>query len=166
MRPLPCPTLSNDYSNCLPDMAFHFPLAAVLKFRESLERREYLALVRIQHEIMAIEAQLRQIEEWRLKAVEQREADLAKGVPSIYLQEEFRREVVLEQRRDAVKTKLEQTRALHSAHLKTYQEARRKREVIDELRKRGFEAYTREQAKRQQAVMDDLFLSRRQRGEK
>ncbi|HXY13107.1 MAG TPA: flagellar FliJ family protein [Terriglobales bacterium] len=144
-------------------MPFHFPLAAVLKFRESLERREYLALVRIQHEIMAIEAQLRQIEEWRLAAVQRREADLAKGVASVYLQDEFHREFALEQRRDALKVKLEETKLRHTAHLKSYQEARQKREVIDELRQRGLEAYTRQQAKRQQAVMDDLFLSRRRR---
>ncbi len=166
MKPLPCPTLASDCFNCSANMPFHFSLAAVLKYRETLERREYLALVGIQHEIMAIEAQLRQVEEWRLAAVQHRETDLAKGVPSVHLQDEFHRELALEQRRDALKLKLEETKARHSAHWKSYQQARQKREVIEELRKRGLEAYTREQAKRQQAVMDDLFLSRRRRSDK
>jgi flagellar export protein FliJ len=147
-------------------MPFHFPLAAVLKFRESVERREYLALVRIHHETMAVEAQLRQTEELRLAAVQHREADLTKGVPSVLLQDEFHREFALEQRRDALKGKLKEIKLQHAAHLKSYRDARQKREVIDELRKHNLEAYTRKQAKQQQAAMDDLFLSRHRRTDK
>jgi flagellar biosynthesis chaperone FliJ len=81
------------------------------------------------------------------------------------LQADFERELGLEQQRDAIRMKLEGLKLRQKQHLKSYEIARQKREVLDALRKRQFEAYTREQARHQQAVIDDLFLSRRKRNE-
>ena len=146
-------------------MPFQFSLAGVLKFRESTEQREYLALERIHQEVVHMEARLRQIEEWRQAAAQRREADLAEGIPSIHLQGDFQQELSLEQQRDAFQGKLQELKAKRQIHLKAYQKARQKREVIAELRTRQENAYDREQAKRQQNLIDDLFLSRRKRGE-
>jgi flagellar export protein FliJ len=49
--------------------------------------------------------------------------------------------------------------------LAAYQLARRNRETLEKLREKQFDLYTREQAKREQAVIDDLFLSRRGRSQ-
>jgi flagellar export protein FliJ len=144
-------------------MSFRFPLAAVLKFRENMEQREYLTLEKIHQEIAAVEAQLQQIEEWRLAAIQQRETDLGVGIASIHLQADFEQELALEQRRDALQVKLQDLKLKRRHHLKAYQVARQKREVLDELRTRQFNTYTKDQAKRQQAMVDDLFLSRRRR---
>jgi flagellar biosynthesis chaperone FliJ len=49
-------------------------------------------------------------------------------------------------------------------YLASYELARRNRETLEKLRAKQLEAYVREQGKREQAVTDDLFLSRRRRG--
>jgi flagellar export protein FliJ len=138
---------------------------AVLRFRENIERREYVALERIQQEMAILQEQLRRIEQWRAMAVQRRETDLAEGVAAIHLQGDFEQELALERQRDALQVKRERLTLDQKQHLNSYKIARQKREVLDELRKRQFEAYAREQARRQQAVMDDLFLSRRKRNE-
>ena len=146
-------------------MPFQFSLAAVLKLRESVEQHEYLSLERIHQEVAHLEAQLRQIKEWRQAAAQRREADLAEGIPSIHLQGDFQQELSLEQQRDAVHVKLQELKAKRQIHLKAYQKARQKREVLAELRTRQQDAYQREQSKRQQNMIDDLFLARRKRSE-
>jgi flagellar export protein FliJ len=146
-------------------MPFIFSLAAVLQFRQNLERQQYLALEKIHQEIAHLETQLVRIEEWRKAAAQQREADLKEGVPAMYLQGDFQQELSLEQYRDILQSKLRDLRTKRQQHLKIYEKARQKREVLEELRTRKLAVYTREQGKREQSRIDDLFLARRKRGE-
>ena len=144
-------------------MPFQFTLAAVLIYRESLEHREYVALEQIQQEITRTEAQILQIEEWRGVAAQQRAAELARGVRSVQLQQAYEYEVALERHRDFQQGKLRELKARLQQQLKSYEQARQKRRVLDELRSHQFEAYTRIQARRQQHLLDELFLARRRR---
>jgi flagellar FliJ protein len=146
-------------------MAFRFSLAGVLKLRESIERREYLALERVHMEIAYAEAQLREVDELRSLLVERRQTELAAGIPAIQLQGAFEQELALEHRRDALKLKLEELVAQRQEHVKAYELARQKREMLDDLRARQLDAYLRNRAKREQSAIDDLFLSRRKRGD-
>lgn len=146
-------------------MSFRFSLAGVLKLRENVERREYLALERIHMEIAYAEAQLRDVDEWRSVLAERRQAELAEGIPSIQLQGVFDQELALEHRRDTVKRNLEELVAKRQQHVKAYELARQKREMLDQLRARQLDAYLRNRAKREQSAIDDLFLSRRKRGD-
>jgi flagellar export protein FliJ len=144
-------------------MSFHFSLATVLKLRETIERREYLALERILMEIAYAEAQLREVDEWLSLVVQRRQADLAEGLPSIHLQGLFEQELALEHRRDALRLELEKLMVKRQQHVKAYELARQKREMLNELRARQLDAYTRNRARREQSAIDDLFLSRRKR---
>jgi len=146
-------------------MAFQFSLAGVLKLRESVERREYLALEKIHMEIAHTEAQLREVHELRSQLEERRQAELAEGVPSIQLQGAIEQELALEHRRDAIKAKLKELDAQRQQHVKAYDLARQKREMLDDLRTRQLDAYLRNRAKREQSAIDDLFLSRRKRSD-
>jgi len=144
-------------------MAFRFALAAVLKHRESLEQREYLALEKTQQEILQTKAALHQCEERRSAATRRREADLRRGVTSVHLQAAYGEETALEGQGEKLRAQLRQLQAQWQNCLKAYELARRNRELLDELRLRQLGAYRREQAKREQASSDDVFLSRRRR---
>jgi flagellar export protein FliJ len=146
-------------------MPFQFSLAAVLIYRESLEQREYIALEQIQQEITRTEAHLLQVEEWRATAAQMRAAELARGVHSVQLQQAYERELSLERYRDLQQDKLRELKNRRQQQLKSYEVARQKRRVLDELRGHQFEAYTRSQARRQQHLLDELFLVRRRRSQ-
>jgi flagellar export protein FliJ len=145
-------------------MPFQFPLAAVLKYRESIERMEYLALETIQLEIARTEAHISQVDDWRRLASEHRAAELARGVASIHVQGAYEHELALERYRDLLQNTLKELRKNLQQHLKTYEVAHQKREILDQLRGRQLDSYNRSQAKRQQSILDDLFLARRNRG--
>ncbi|MGA8153924.1 MAG: flagellar FliJ family protein [Terriglobales bacterium] len=146
-------------------MAFRFTLAAVLVYRESLEHREYIALEQIQQGITRTEAQILQVEEWRTTAAQQRAAELARGIHSVQLQQAYEHELALERQRDLLRDKLRELKSRLQQQLKTYELARQKRRVLDELRGHQFETYTRDQARRQQYLLDELFLARRRRSQ-
>lgn len=144
-------------------MPFEFSLAAVLKYRESVEHMEYLALEAIHLEVAQAEALIRQVDEWRLMASEHRAAQLARGVASIHLQGAYEHELALERYRDSLQGKLKELRQALRQHFKAYEAARQKREMLDKLRSHQLDRYNRWLAKRQQSTLDDLFLARRTR---
>jgi len=144
-------------------MAFQFRLAAVLRYRESLEQREYLALQRIQMEIAQTEAQIQQCQERYTAARMHRETELARGIASIHLQAVCEEEFALEKHLEKLQAQRKALEGKRQQCLKTYQLARQKREVLDHLRMRQLDAYRRAQAKRQQNTLDDIFLSRYRR---
>jgi len=144
-------------------MAFQFSLAAVLKYRESLEHRAYLTLERTHQEVARTEAQILQVDDWRRTAAEQRAADLARGVTSIHLQGAYEYELALERYRDLLVGKLKELKVRLQRELKLYETARQERRVLDELRSHKLEAYVRGQNRREQHFLDELFLARRKR---
>jgi flagellar export protein FliJ len=144
-------------------MSFHFPLAAVLRYRESIEQREYYALERTQQEIVRVEARIEEVEEDCSKATQDRAAELAHGIRAAHVQSAYEYQTALEQQRDALLALLQELKTKWRQQLSSYDVARRSRETLDKLREKQLDAYNREQAKREQAVMDDIFLSRRGR---
>jgi len=145
-------------------MPFQFSLAAVLKYRESLEQREHLALERIQQEIVRVEARIRQVEQDCSQATQSRAAELSHGTRAADVQSAYEYQIALEQQREALFALLQELRIKWRQQLASFEVARRNRETLEKLREKKFEAYSHEVAKREQATMDDIFLSRRGRG--
>jgi flagellar export protein FliJ len=145
-------------------MPFHFPLAAVLRYRESMEQREHLALERLQQEIARIEARMRQIGEDRSTATQALLADLTRGTRAAELQTAYEYQRALEQQQEAFETLSQELKKKWRQQLVIYELARRNCETMENLRQRQLNAYSRQQAKREQSVIDDLFLMRRRRG--
>jgi flagellar export protein FliJ len=146
-------------------MSFHFPLAAVLRYRESIEQREHLALERLQQAIAGAEVRMRQIGEDRSTAAQTLLADLARGTRAAEVQSAYEYQRVLEQQQEALQTLSQELKKKWRQQLVTYELARRHRETMENLRQKQLDVYSREQAKREQAVIDDLFLMRRRRGQ-
>ena len=145
-------------------MSFKFPLAAVLRYRESIEQREYFALERTQQEIARTEARIYETEQDCAKAARDRAADLAKGTRAADVEAAYEYQTALEQQLEALRALLQQLKMTWRQQLASYSAARRNRETLEKLRDKQLDAYSREQAKREQSVMDDIFLARRGRG--
>jgi len=141
-------------------MAFRFSLAAVLKYREALEQRELAALERVQSEIALLEVQIHTAEGDLCRLEQHRDEELHRGMPSVHLQDAIAQEHALNHLKKELTDKQEEQKARRQEILKAYEEAHQKRQLLDKLRARRFDQYSREQAKAEQAAIDDLFLSR------
>jgi flagellar export protein FliJ len=144
-------------------MSFRFPLATVLRYRESIEQREHFALEKLQIEVAGVTVQIRQTEEACTTAAETRAAKLAQGIRAVELQFAYEYHHALEEQLDAFRKLLRELKMKWSQQLACYQLARRNRKTLEKLRDNQLEAYNRERAKHEQATMDDIFLSRRRR---
>jgi len=138
-------------------------LAAVLRYRESIEQREYLALESIQRDIIRVETLIREVEEAHSVAIQNRAKDLTRGSRAGEIQSDYQYQKTLEQRRGAQESLLMELRIRWRQQLASYDLARRNRETLDKLREKQLDAFNREQTKREQNILDDLFLSRRGR---
>ena len=145
-------------------MSFQFPLAAVLRYRESIEQREHLALEKIQQDIVRVELRISQAENDCSAASQNRLAELAHGTRAAVMQSAYEYQRALEQQLEALQSVLQELKIKWRQQLSCYEVARRNRETLEKLREKQLEAYRREQTKREQAVIDDLFLARRGRG--
>jgi flagellar FliJ protein len=144
-------------------MAFRFSLATVLRVRESIEKREELALQRIQFEIAGV---LRRIEELSAEITNRhndRNMAMQQPVPAYILQSilsevneaiEKRQTLVdslqmLEHERDKRKT------AYHTAHTN--------RQMLTDMLTQQQNAHEQEQVRSQQKSIDEIFVTRSQR---
>jgi flagellar export protein FliJ len=146
-------------------MSFRFSLAAVLRYRESIEQREFFALDRLQQEITRVDLRIHEVESEYSTATQNRTAELAQGIRAAELQATYEYQRALEQQLEGLRARLQELKVKWRQQLAAYQLARRNRETLEKLREKQFDLYTREQAKREQAVIDDLFLSRRGRSQ-
>ena len=145
-------------------MSFEFSLAAVLRYRESIEQREYFALEKTQQEISHLEARIRNVEQECSTAAKGRASDLAMGIPAADVQSGYEYQTALEQQIEALRNVLKELKIKWRQQLLSYEAARRNCETLEELREKQLHVYDREKAKREQSAIDDLFLSRRGRG--
>jgi flagellar protein FliJ len=144
-------------------MAFRFSLAAVLNLRKSIERQEYLNLEKIHQEIAKAENQITEAAQRKSELQQSRDTQLTESMPSIMLQSLYEQVFALEKHMDALKLVLAELATKKEKQIKVYTEARQKREVLESLREKQYAAYVLEDNKRQQTLMDDLYLARLKR---
>ena len=144
-------------------MTFRFKLDAVLRFRESVEHTEELALHRLVREIGDVELELHQIDIKQVRLREQRERDLARKLPAVHLIEISERESKLDKMAAALRSRLQQLEIQRIKQLAIYQTAHQDRQILSELRDRQRDANQSEQRRQEQKMLDDLFLARSRR---
>jgi len=142
-------------------MAFRFPLSPVLRLRENLERREFLALQALYSQTAEVRSDIKALDQTLAQARSQRSAQLLEGVPAAYLHFVLEGEARVALRRQALTVKLAELQSKVKEQIAKYQQARQKRETLEELRRQQFEKYAREEATREQQAGDELFLLRR-----
>jgi flagellar export protein FliJ len=141
-------------------MPFRFSLEGVLSFRKNVEHAEELALNKILQEIATAHQQLHRLQSDHRSLREQRDRDLSKAQPAVYLQELAEKEQYIERAIEIVETQLRELDTKREAQLAVVRAAQQDREVIDEVRKQKQKIYQLEQNRREQKTLDDLFLSR------
>lgn len=144
-------------------MAFRFPLATVLRVRESIEKREERALQRIQAEIARM---LRQIEELGAQIAQAhiaREQALQEPMPAIQLQTMLWEANADTERKATLLNELKLLERQRDEQMSVYRAAHRDHETILNMMHKQRDAYDQEQARTQQKYLDDIFIARRHR---
>ena len=142
-------------------MPFRFSLSAVLRLRESLERREYLALQALHAQVAETRSDIKALEQKLVQARIQRSNRLQEGIFAAHLQLELAGETRIEHKRQTLLGKLAELQSQVKEQIGRYRHARQQRETLEALRRKRFEEYAREQAVREQQASDELFLLRR-----
>ena len=144
-------------------MAFRFPLAILLRFRQSVERREELALQRISHEIVQCQRKIDQLDARIAEAERARTEALKQPISAFQLQSMLSdARLAVESRRTLIDllVPLEKKRI---EQLAVYQAALRDRKILSELESKRLEAYKIEKERTQQKQVDDIFAARAHR---
>jgi flagellar export protein FliJ len=144
-------------------MSFRFPLAAVLRIRESLEHKEQLALEQCYQRIYSIQKRLSEHDEQLTAILTEYEARLIRGTKAVDLHVLIEQRVQIERERERTHKQLEEAQNRLREQMEHYRTARQKREILGHLRDTRFEDYQRREAFLEQKTRDDLFLLRRQR---
>jgi len=145
-------------------MPFRFSLEGVLSFRKNVEHAEELALNRILQQIATTHQQLQSMQTDHRMLREQRDRDLAQAQPAAYLAELAEKEQYIERAIEIMQRQLRELDNKREAQLVALRAAQQNREILDEVRKQKRDTYQREQNRREQKTLDDLFLSRIKNG--
>jgi flagellar export protein FliJ len=143
--------------------AYRFALAPVLTLRKSMEEHELRLLEKLQHEITHTVQQLEMLTACQQATVHARERELAPGTSAAQLQ--FLEQVLrrLQEGRLALERMLAELQTCRQQQLASYETAKRKREVLSDLRDRQRKAHDAQVERQEQRVTDDGFLARSRR---
>jgi len=145
-------------------MTYRFTLAPVLKLRQSIEERGLHLLEQTQHEIAHTVQMLETLRRQADSEMAQREQALESGVAAaaLHFSEQLRRGLGEQVR--ALEKKLAELQIRREQQLKGYEDAKRERQVLSDLRNRQQEAYEARADYQRQRLTDDSFLARRKPG--
>lgn len=145
-------------------MGFRFTLASVLRFREGIEKREELALQKVQFEMARVRRRIDELTEELGKAGSEREAAMQSWMQAFRLknlQDEMNAAVEL---RQTLLESLATLKRQSEEQMKIYQAARVNRRMLTDLEKHQRETWEQNQLRIEQKRQDDVFTSRLQRG--
>lgn len=144
-------------------MGFKFSLASVLRFRESVERREALALQKAHLEVARVRHHIDKLTANIMETLDEREKTLRNPTPAHQLQ-------YLQAEMDAaVDAKRSLSETLHTLNIKRdqqmnlYRIARGNRQMLSNLFDQQLNAWEQEQLRTEQKELDDIFAARTQR---
>jgi flagellar export protein FliJ len=144
-------------------MPFHFPLQAVLHFRQSLEHQQELHLRAANQRVAGARHLLEQIDARIREAHSHQTQQMTNGTTAGELQFLLVCESTLSRRRREQEQELTRQEKLRDDQREMFQQARRRRETLDRLQDRRLRIYHLESARREQRDMDNLFLLRREK---
>ncbi len=142
-------------------MAFRFPLEAVLRVRQGLERQQELRLQEANQLVALLRQQIEKVHSEAENIVAQRWPQFKSGVSAAELQFDGLCHLALSERRRNLEKQLHEAEALRQTRSQDFLQARRQREVIDTLRQHQLKEYEIQESRLDQRRMDDLFLLRR-----
>jgi len=141
-------------------MAFRFPFQSVFHFHQSLEHQQELRLrvanqqvARAHHLIEQLDQRLRRMQECQSR-------EIGAGTTAAEFRFSLLSEAALRQQRQTLECELLRLQKVRDEQRRMFDEVRRERAMFESLRDRQLREYQRDQARRSQRQMDDLFLLR------
>ena len=144
-------------------MSFKFPLATVLRIRESLEEREEHALQKIQIEIVRVVQRLEELGAAMDRAHQAWEQAMQQPIPAGQLHTLLWEAQAIADQSESLLHALGVLEQQREAQMQIYQAAHRDREMLTEMFNRQQDAYVRESVRAEQKQLDDIFIARRHR---
>ena len=139
-------------------MPFRFSLQAVLRCRESFERRERQRLEVITREVVKAQQQREQAKLDRANALGRLQKKLHQGMTAAEMQFELACDRARVRRIAALNEQLSKLEDLRRRQLEIFRKAQQQRKILENLRDRQLAAYRLVQVRRTQQQMDDRFL--------
>jgi flagellar export protein FliJ len=143
-------------------MRFRFSLENVLRFRASMEKREWLALQAIGQKIQNIRKDLKRIDEDRKTNRERREQELRAGTTGSTLHFLSSCDEHVNVRRERLVNTFEKLQQDFRNQQQQFLEQRYKHEALQQLRAQQLERFLRDLARCEQELADEMFLMRRE----
>lgn len=144
-------------------MAFEFSLETVLRFRESVEKREELALEKILAEMAIVRRQAEEVGREIENARELLDQAMREMLPAVHLEAMTERiEAAVARKKELIASlaELDRQREIQTAK---YQAARYRRQMLSDMRAQQHQAYEQERDRAEQKFLDDIFAARAQR---
>lgn len=142
-------------------MAFRFSLQTLLKLRRSLEKQEERLLQSLNRELAMLRQGIESLGREELDARKERNRQLFGGLTGSDLRLVLVEENLRLQQRSRFQRHEQVLQTEQRQQQVAYWEARQKRDLLDNLRKRRVVAFQREQEKRYQQAVDEAYLLRR-----
>jgi len=141
-------------------MGFRFTLAAVLSVKQSIEKREEIALQRTQLQVARIRRKIQETTDEIEIAKELRDKELQETTRANRLQTlQSEIDAAVEAKQTLI-TSLESLKEQRDLQMKAYRKAHSEREMFTDLLKQQKSAYEQEQLRVQQRRLDDIVTSR------
>lgn len=144
-------------------MGFRFSLASVLRVRESVEKREEVALQKAQLEVARVRRRIDELTDEIAAANMARENALRKSVQANHLQTVQAEINAAVEAKQTLFDTLQTLRLQRDAQMKLYRSAHSGREMLTDLLVQQKGAYEHEQLTVQQKRLDDIVAARWQR---
>jgi len=145
-------------------MGFRFSLAAVLRFRESVEKREELALQKLLLEMSRIRREIERLNAEIVRAHQARNQAMQTPLAAVHLQSMLKEIDTIADRRKALIASLANLDREREIQTKKYQAAHRDRQMLSDMQAKQLDVYEQERTRAQQKFLDDIFAARAQRG--
>jgi flagellar export protein FliJ len=143
-------------------MAFHFPLHAVLHFRESIEHQQELRLRAANQQVARVQHVIEQMDARRQELHSAQTRELSAGSTAAELRFAGQCDAELLRQRQALEPQLARLQQMREEQREVFEQARRARETLEGVRDQQFRRYQKEAIRREQRSLDDLFLLRRE----
>ena len=141
-------------------MAFHFSLESLLRLRRSYEHREKLRLAAINRQILQVRQQIEALDQEKIAAREALGRNLARGVLGSVFREVECFEKILAIRLEFLALQMLKLEHRRREQQKLCEKAWQQCKILENLRDRQERLYLQERARREQDVIDDLYLAR------
>jgi flagellar export protein FliJ len=143
-------------------MPFHFPLQAVLHFREGMQHQQELRLraanqqvARLRHLVTQLDASMGESRALQMRQLEA-------GTFAVELRFQLSCQALVQQHKSRLEEELARLEKLRDRQREIYQHARQQFETLQGLRDQQLQMYKKNAARSEQRQLDDLFLLRRE----